>query len=101
MVALGVVANAGRQHWQRVGQLLEGVEAADADLLPELGASLATMGRRWEFFLARMHILAERAGEFHAGDRESVARCDHFFHQLMTKFEPGYELLPTTITRLL
>jgi len=101
VVPIGVVASSGRCHWESVEQILEGVEAADTDLLLALGSSLAAMARRWEYYLARMIIISQRAGEFDASDRDSVAQCDHTLYRILTKFEPGYEILPVTTLRLL
>lgn len=98
---ISVIANAGREHWREIEVVLEGVEAADSDLLVELGTSLATMAKRWEFYLARQVVSAERYGQFDSDDRNAVAECDRQFYQLMTRFEPGYEFLPLTVARLL
>jgi hypothetical protein len=98
---LNVVADAGREHWRAIELVLEGVEAADPDLLSDLGSALATMAKRWEFYLARQVVSAEQHGQCDADDRDAVARCDHQFYQLLTRFEPAYEFLPATIGRLL
>ena len=98
---INVVANAGQEHWREIELGVEGVEAPDQELLVELGTALATMARRWEFYLAGQVISAERYGQFDADDRDAVAECDRQFYQLLTRFEPGYELLPVTVARLL
>ena len=98
---VSVVSDAGRCRWREVEQVMEGVEAADADLLPELASSLATMARRWELHLARYVLVAERFGAFDASDRDAVAQCDRQFSQLMGRYAPGHELLPPTLARLL
>jgi hypothetical protein len=98
---INVVADAGKEHWREIDLVLEGVEAADSALLGELGTSLATMAKRWELYLARQVISAERYGQYDSDDRNAVAECDRQFYQLMTRFEPGYEFLPLTIARLL
>ena len=98
---LGVIASVGFDHWRRVNEVLEGVTAADSDLLTQFGSSLAAMARRWEIFLARMVILSQRAGEYDAGDGELVALCDRLLFSIMSRFEPRYELLPVTTQRLL
>jgi len=98
---ISVIADAGREHWREIELVLEGVEAADSDLLLKLGTSLATMAKRWEFYLARQIVSAERYGQFDLDDRNAVAECDRQFYQLMTRFEPGYEFLPLTVARLL
>jgi hypothetical protein len=101
LVPLGIIAGAGGRHWSNVEQVLEGVEAADPNLLPVLGSSLTNMGKRWELYLARMILLSERAGACDADDQVAVAECDRLFYRLMTRFEPGYEFLPPTTARLL
>ena len=101
VVQIGLVANSGQLHWESVEQILLGIEAADPELLLALGSSLAAMARRWEYFLARMIILSQKAGEYAACDRDSVAQCDHTLYRILTKFEPGYEILPVTTLRLL
>ena len=98
---INVVANAGREHWLEIEAVLEGVEAADSELLLELGTSLATMAKRWEFYLARQVVSAERYGQYDSDDRNAVAECDRQFYQLLTRFEPGYEFFPLTVARLL
>jgi len=100
-IALRPVVGHSRAHWEQVAQMLEGLAAGDQDLLLELGGSLASLGRRWEYYLAQMVLTAQRAGEFGPAEREAVARCDRLFYSIMTRYEPGYELLPATITRLL
>jgi len=100
-VPLEVVASAGLAHWQKVNEVLEGVEAADPDLLTQLGASLAGMSRRWEYYTARMVVLSQRAGQYDSDDREMVGLCDRLLFSIMTRFQPDYELLPATISRLL
>jgi len=80
---------------------LEGIEASDPDLLMNLGASLATVARRWEYSLARAILLSQRMGEWDSSDMSSVAECDHLLYQLMAKYETEYEFLPLTIARLL
>ena len=101
VIPIGVIASAAGLHWEKVEQVLTGVEAADPDLLLDLGSSLAGMARRWEYFLARIIILSERAEEYDASDRDLVAQCDHILYRILTKFEPSYELLPVTTLRLL
>jgi hypothetical protein len=96
-----VLADAGRLHWLKVRQILEGIEASDPDLLMNLGASLATVARRWEYSLARAILLSQRMGEWDSSDMSSVAECDHLLYQLMAKYETEYEFLPLTIARLL
>ena len=66
----------------------------------ELGTLLATVAKRWEFYLARRGVSAERYGQFDSDDRNAVAECDRQFYQLLTRFEPGYEFLPLTVARL-
>ena len=100
-IALGTVVGHGRAHWTNVARLLEGLEAGDQDLLLQLGGSLASLGRRWEYYLAQMVARAQRADEFGPGERAAVAQCDHLFCSIMTRYEPGYELLPATIARRL
>jgi len=100
-VPLGIIAGAGQRHWRKVEQILEGVEAADLNLLPTLGSSLTSMGKRWELYLARMIVLSQRAEVYDVYDRVAVEQCDRLFHSLMTRFEPGYEFMPFTIARLL
>jgi hypothetical protein len=101
VVPLGAVARTGQAHWESVEQILTGVEATDPYLLLALGSSLAGMARRWEYYVARLLILAHKAGVYRPSDRDSLAQCDQTFYRLLTKFEPGYELLPVTIMRLL
>jgi len=98
---LGFIASAGLDHWRHVNEVLEGVEAADSGLLTQLGTSLATMARRWEFFIARMVILSQRADRYGAGDREMVFACDRLLLSILSRFKPGYDLLPATTMRLL
>jgi len=101
VVPLGVVASAGMAHWRRVNEVLEGIVAADSELLAELGSSLEAMARRWEFYLTRMVVLSQRAGDYDADDCELVAACDRLLLSIMARFEPGYKLLPATTMRLL
>ena len=101
VVPLESIAAAGLRHWTQVKEILAGVEATDRDLLPKLGTSLTSMARRWEFYLARLIVLAERGGEYGRADRNAVAQCDHLFYWLVTRYEPGYQLLPATTQRLL
>jgi hypothetical protein len=98
---INVVADAGKEHWREIELVLEGVEAADSDLLVELSTSLTTMAKWWEFYLARQVVSAERYGQYDSSDRDAVAECDRQFYQLLTRFEPGYEFLPITVARLL
>jgi len=98
---ISVVANAGTEHWREIELVLEGVEAADQALLVELSTTLATMAKKWESYLARQVISAERYCQYDSDDRNAVAECDRQFYQLMTRFEPGYEFYPETIARLL
>ena len=100
-VPLGIIAGAGRRHWSKVEQILEGVEASDPHLLHVLGTSLTNMGKRWELYFARMILLSQRAEACDADDQVAVAECDRLFCRLMTRFEPAYEFLPPTIARLL
>lgn len=101
VVPVGDRASAGCSHWSQVEQILAGVEADGRELLPRVECSLSSMARRWEFYMARLIVLSERAGTYHDADRESVARCDHLAYSVMTRFAPGYELLPITTVRLL
>jgi hypothetical protein len=101
LVPISVMASAGQLHWHRVQQILEGLEASDPDLLAELGTSLAGMARRWEFYLARSILASQKVGQFHSADLSLVAECDHLLYRILTKYEPGYELLPLTTARLL
>ena len=98
---LEITAFRGIGHWQKINAVLEGIEAADSELLAELGFSLAAMARRWEWFIARMVILSQRAGQYGAGDREMVFACDRLLLSILSRFKPGYELLPATTMRLL
>jgi len=98
---LGVIASAGMDHWRCVNNVLEGVAAADSDLLTQLGTSLAAMARRWEFYMARMVVLSLRAGDYDAYDRKLVEACDRLLFSIMARFEPDYKLLPATTMRLL
>jgi len=98
---ISVIADAGREHWREIELVLEGVEAADSELLLELGASVATMAKQWELYFARQVITAERYCQYDSDDRNAVAECDRQFYQLLTRYEPGYEFLPLTIARLL
>jgi hypothetical protein len=59
------------------------------------------MAKKWEMYLAKQVISAERYGQYDEDDRDAMAQCDRQFYQLMTRFEPGYEFLPLTIARLL
>jgi hypothetical protein len=98
---LQATADLGSMHWNQVEAILDGVEAADSDLLVELGGSLSRMAIRWERYLARQIILAEKLNQFDADDRDAIAQCDQQFYRLMTKFAVNYEFLPVTIARLL
>jgi hypothetical protein len=98
---LGVIASAGVDHWKKVNEILEGVEAAGSDLLVQLATALAAMVWRWEYYMARMVVLSQRAGEYDANDRDLVLSCDRLLWSIVSRFAPGYELLPVTITRLL
>ena len=98
---LETIAFGGLCHWQKVNAMMEGIEAADSELLAELGSSLAAMARRWEWFIARMVILSQRADQYGAGDREMLFACDRLLLSIMTRFGRGYELLPATTMRLL
>jgi hypothetical protein len=98
---LQATAELGLLHWQHVKEILDGVEAADSDLLFQLGSALDTMAGRWERYLVRQMILAEKLDQFDAEDRNAVAKCDRQFYRLMTKFAPNYPFLPATIARLL
>lgn len=101
VVPLGIIASAGMDHWRRVNDVLEGVAAADSELLTKWGASLAAMARRWEFYMARMVLLSQRAYQYYAGDREMVFECDRLLQSILSRFKSGYELLPATTMRLL
>ena len=63
VMPLGVIASAGFDHWKKVNETLEGVKAAGGDLLMQLATALEAMARRWEYYIARMVILSQRAGE--------------------------------------
>jgi hypothetical protein len=80
---------------------MQGVEAADPDLLPEVASALATMAGRWERHLARQIVLAERYGQYDACDQEFVSECDRQLSQLMSRYAPGQELFPPTLARML
>jgi hypothetical protein len=101
VIRVATVASAGLEHWQTVNKVLEGIEAADSSLLSLLGGSLRAMARRWEFYMGRMIVLSQRAGEYGADDQELAALCDRLLLSIMKKFEPGYELLSATTLRLL
>ena len=98
---ISFVAEAGRHYWHAVEQICEGLEAEDPALLLELGTALTTMAGRWERYLVREIALGEKHSQYDVEARDAVARCDRQFYQLVTRFEPGYELLPTTVARLL
>jgi len=98
---IAVLANVGQYHWREVEQIMEGVEAADPELLSQLGTSLTTMAARWERYLARQIILASKFDQYDLEERNVVAECDRQFYQLLTRFEPGYDFLPPTLARML
>lgn len=98
---LQATAELGHLHWLQVEEILDGVEATDSGLLLQLGSSLDLMAGRWERYLVRQMILAEKLDQFDADDRNAVAKCDQQFYRLMTKFAPNYPFLPATIARLL
>jgi hypothetical protein len=77
---ISVVADAGREHWREIELVLEGVEAADTELLLELGASLATMAKRWGLYIAKQVISAERYCQYDSDDRNAIAECDRQFY---------------------
>jgi hypothetical protein len=101
VVPVGKIANAGRVHWSQIDEILSGVEAADRSLLPLVAPSLSTVGRKWEYYLARIIVLSERAGTYGSSDREAVACCDRLVSSVITRFAPDYEFVPATTTRLL
>ena len=101
VVPLGIIASSGMDHLRCVNEVVEGVEAADSDLLTQLGTSLSAMARRWEFYLARLVVLSQRAGAYDADDRKLVETCDRLLLSIMGRFDPGYALLPATTMRLL
>ena len=93
-IALGPVVGHSRAHWEQVAQMLEGLAAGDQDLLLELGGSLASLGRRWEYYLAQMVLTAQRGGEFGPDEREAVARCDRLFYSIMTRLSRVMNFCP-------
>jgi len=101
VMPLGVIASAGSDHWQNVKEILEGIEAIGGMLLTQLGPALAAQARRWEFYMARMVVLSQRAGEFDPDERDLVLSCDRLLLSIVSRFQPGYEFLPITISRLL
>ena len=91
----------GQLYWRDAALVLTGVEAHDSDLLYDLAPLITSRARGWENYLARLLRQANLHDEVSRADHELVRRLDRCFYQVVTRFLPAYELLPTTTARLL
>lgn len=89
----------GGEFWRASLEVLAGAEAHDSDLLYDLGPLVNWRARCWEHYLTQ--LLRRWHHEFSAAERELLYDVDRHFYHCVTRFLPGYELLPATTARLL
>lgn len=90
----------GAGFWRNAGWLLDGLAKTDTELVVEVLRDLTTVARAWEYRMARLENRARTEAWLEPEDLDLISICDQRMRDCM-RYVPDYQMLPSTVARLL